>query len=62
MTKPKANPQKAGRPPIYGEPMVSTWIRLPPAEAAKLRFLGRDWLIARLKKVPPPPNPESTLS
>jgi len=52
MTKPTGNPK--GRPPKPpGEALVPVCIRLPPVEAAKLRALGRDWLLPRLRKIPP---------
>lgn len=58
MTKPTGKPR--GRPPSRGETMVHVTMRLLPDEAAKLRYLGRQWLVARLAKAPKPPT-ESNL-
>lgn len=57
MTRPTGRPR--GRPPLPDdEKLVNVTIRLSPEDAAKLRFLGRKWLLPRLKKVPPPPELE----
>lgn len=53
MTKPTGKPKGRPRLPDH-ERLVRFQIRLTPAEAEKLKFLGRAWLTPRLKKVPHP--------